>query len=131
LESIGDPDLENAVARIGIAESQENKLHRFLAGTVDESNPVALSKGSSTYTFERGGREYRITIDVETYDSKDKSITRSIRNAIQSPAFIITSTMCSAIICLLAFVSPYWSSPILGDLSDGELETLDSKYSLV
>jgi hypothetical protein len=124
-------ELDQAIAQLGIAEYQVNRLHRFLAGRLDRSNPVAFSEGSSTYTFECGGREYRITIDVDTFDTKDKSITRSFRNAIQSPAFIITSILCSAIICLLAIVSPYWSSPILGTFSDSEIEMLDGQYSLI
>ena len=126
-----DPGLENMIGRLGLAEYQVNKLRRVLDGRLDRSNPVIFSKGSSTYTFECGDREYRITIDIDTFDTKDKSITRSIRNVIQSPAFIITSTLCSAVICLLALVSPYWTSPILGSLSDEELETLDSQYSLI
>jgi hypothetical protein len=126
-----DLGLENMIGRLGVAEYQVNKLRRVLDGRLDRSNPVIFSKGSSTYTFECGDREYRITLDIDTFDTKDKSITRSIRNAIQSPAFIITSTLCSATICLLAFVSPYWTSPIPGSLSDGELETLDSQYSLI
>jgi hypothetical protein len=126
-----DPGLENMIGQLGIAEYQVNKLHCVLDGRLDRSNPVAFSKGSSTYTFECRDKEYRITIDIDIFETKDKSITRSIRNAIQSPAFIITSILCSAVICLLALVSPYWTSPILGSLSDGELETLDSQYSLI
>ena len=126
-----DPGLENTIGRLGVAEYQVNKLRRVLDGRLDRSNPVIFSKGSSTYIFECGDREYRITIDIDTFDTKDKSITRSIRNVIQSPAFIITSTLCSAVICLLALVSPYWTSPILGSLSDRELETLDSQYSRI
>jgi hypothetical protein len=126
-----DPELDNAIGQLGIAKYQENKLHRFLANRLDKSNPVALSKRSSTYTFESGGREYRITIDVDTFETKDKSIIRSFRNAVQSPAFIITSTLCLATICLLALVSPYWSSPIVGTFSDSELEILDRDYSLI
>ncbi len=126
-----DLGLENMIGRLGVAEYQVNKLRRVLDGRLDRSNPVIFSKGSSTYTFECGDREYRITLDIDTFDTKDKSITRSIRNAIQSPAFIITSTLCSAIICLLALVSPYWTSPILGSLSDREMETLESEYSLI
>ena len=126
-----DPGLENTIGRLGIAEYQVNKLRSVLDGRLDRSNPVIFSKGTSTYTFECGDREYRITIDIDTFDTKDKSIIRSIRNVIQSPAFIITSTLCSLVICLLALVSPYWTSPILGSLSDGELETLDSQYSLI
>lgn len=119
------------IGRLGIADYQVNKLHHVLDGRLDRSNPVTFLKGSSTYAFECRDREYRITIDIDTFDTKDKSITRSIRNAVQSPAFIITSTLCSAVICLLALVSPYWTSPILGNLSDSELETLDRQYSLI
>jgi hypothetical protein len=126
-----DLGLVDSIAQLEVAEYQVNKLHQFLAGKLDRSNPVAFSKGSSTFTFESGGREYKITINVDTFKTKDKSITRSIRNAIQSPAFIITSILCSAIICMLTLVSPYWSSPILGNLSDSELEMLESQYSLM
>ena len=126
-----DQELDNSIAQLGVAEYQANKLHHVLAGKLDRSNPVAFSKGSSIFTFESGGREYKITINVDTFKTKDKSITRSIRNAIQSPAFIITSTLCSAIICILALVSSYWGSPILGTLSDRELEMLESQYSLM
>ncbi len=52
-------------------------------------------------------------------------------DALKSPAFIITSSLCSAIICVLALVSLYWSSPLLGTLSDRELGTLDRQYSLI
>jgi len=126
-----EQELSNLIAQLGVAEYQVNKLHHFLAGKLDRSNPVSFSKGSATFTFESGGREYKITINVGTLKTKDKSITRSIRNAIQSPAFIITSTLCSAIICILALVSSYWGSPILGTLSDSELEMLESQYSLM
>ena len=126
-----DRDLDITIGRLGSAEYQINRLHRILNGKIDRSNPITFSKGFSSYTFECGDRVYRITIDIDTFETKDKSITRSIRNAIQSPSFIITSTLCSAIICLLALVSPYWTSPILGSLSDREMETLESQYSLI
>jgi hypothetical protein len=126
-----DRELDNSIAQLGVAEYQVNKLHHFLAGKLDSSNPVAFSKGSSTFTFESGGREYKITFNVDTFKTKDKSITRSIRNAIQSPAFIITSTLCSAIICMVALVTSYWGSPIFGTLSNSELEMLESQYSLM
>jgi hypothetical protein len=126
-----DQELNNLVAQLGVAEYQVNKLHHVLAGKLDRSNPVGFSKGSSTFTFESGGREYKITINVDTFKTKDKSIISSIRNAIQSPAFIITSTLCSAIICILALASLYWGSPILGTLSDSELEMLETQYSVM
>ena len=126
-----DLGLDNTVARLGISEYQTNRLFHFLAGRLDRSNPVSFSKGSSIHAFEHGSKEYRITIDVDTFETKHKSIMYSFINAIQSPAFIITSTLCSAIICLLAFVSPYLSSPIDGSFSERELEMLDSQYSLV
>jgi hypothetical protein len=126
-----DLDLDKTIGRLRIAEYQVNKLRRVLDGRLDKSNPVVFSKGSSAFTFKCGDREYRITIDVDTFETEDKSITRSIRNAIQSPAFIITSTLCLAIICLLALVSPHLTNPILGSFSDKELETLDNEYSLI
>jgi hypothetical protein len=127
-----DPELDNAIAQLGIAEYQVNKLRRILASRLDRSNPVAFSKGSSTYTFVSGGREYRITIEADTFEVGDRSTTtRSLRNALKSPAFIITCTLFSAIICVLALVSLYWASPVLGTLSDRELDILDRQYSLI
>jgi hypothetical protein len=127
-----DPELDNAIAQLGIAEYQVNKLRRILASRLDRSNPVAFSKGSSTYAFQSGGREYRITIEADTFEVGDRSTTtRSLRNALKSPAFIITCTLFSAIICVLALVSLYWASPILGTLSDRELDILDKQYSLI
>jgi hypothetical protein len=128
-----DPELDNAIAQLGIAEYQVNKLRRILASRLDRSNPVAFSKGSSTYAFQFGGREYRITIEADTFEVGDRptTTTRSLRNALESPAFIITCTLFSAIICVLALVSLYWASPILGTLSDRELDILDRQYSLI
>lgn len=127
-----DPELDNAIAQLGIAEYQVNKLRRILASRLDRSNPVAFSKGSSTYAFQFGGREYRITIEADTFEVGDRSTTtRSLRNALKSPAFIITCTLFSAIICVLALVSLYWASPVLGTLSDRELDILDKQYSLI
>ncbi len=126
-----DRELDNSIAHLGIAEYQVGKLSRFLAGSLDKSNPIAFMKEYSTYTFESGGREYRITINVDTFETKDRSITSSMRNAITSPAFIITSILCLAIICMVALVSPYWSLPMQTSFSDGELEMLDSQYSLM
>jgi hypothetical protein len=127
-----DPELDNAIAQLGIAEYQVNKLRRILASRLDRSNPVAFSKGSSTYAFQSGGREYRITIEADTFEVGDRSTTtRSLRNALKSPAFIITCTLFSAIICVLALVSLYWASPILGTLSDREIDILDKQYSLI
>jgi hypothetical protein len=127
-----DPEFDNAIAQLGIAEYQVNKLRRILASRLDRSNPVAFSKGSSTYAFQSGGREYRITIEADTFEVGDRSTTtRSLRNALKSPAFIITCTLFSAIICVLALVSLYWASPILGTLSDREIDILDRQYSLI
>jgi hypothetical protein len=126
-----DPELDNTIAQLGIAEYQVNKLRRFLASRLDKSNPIAFSKRSSTYAFECGGKVYRITIEADTFDIGERSTTRSFRNALKSPAFIITSTLCSAIICVLALVSLYWSSPVLGTFSDRELGMLDRQYSLI
>jgi hypothetical protein len=128
-----DPELDNAIAQLGIAEYQVNKLRRILASRLDKSNPVAFSKGSSTYAFQSGGREYRITIEADTFEVGDRptTTTRSLRNALKSPAFIITCTLFSAIICVLALVSLYWTSPILGTLSDREIDILDRQYSLI
>ena len=127
-----DPELDNTVGQLGIAEYQVNKLRRILAGRLDRSNPIAFSKGSSTYAFESGGRKYRITIETDTYDTQDRSTTtRSFRNALKSPAFIITGIVFSAIICVLTLVSLYWTSPVLGTLSERELGILDKQYSLI
>jgi hypothetical protein len=126
-----DSELDKTIAQLGITEYHENKLRRILASRLDKSNPVAYSKGSSTYAFESGGREYRITIEVDTFDIGDRSTNRSIMNALKSPAFIITSTLFSAMICVLALVNLYWTSPVLGTLSDEELGMLDEQYSLI
>jgi hypothetical protein len=126
-----DPQLDDSIGQLGIAEFQVNKLHRILASRLDRSNPLAFSKRSSTHTFESEGRVYRITVEVDAYNTAEKSITRAFGRALKSPAFIITSTLCLAIICVLAFVSPYWGSSLLGPFSDRELDTLDSQYSLI
>jgi hypothetical protein len=129
-----DPALEKTIAQLGIAEYQINKLRRILASRIDRSNPVAFSKGSSTYTFESEDREYRITIAVDTFDSGGRSTTTTIcsfRSALKSPVFIITCTLFLAIISVLALVSLYWTSPVLGTFSDRELDILDRQYSQI
>jgi hypothetical protein len=126
-----DPELDNMIAQLGIAEYQVNKLHRILGNRLDRSNPVVFSKGSSTYAFKSEGRKYRVTIEVDTFDTEERSTTPSIRNALKSPAFIITFILFSAITCVLALVSVYWSSPVFGALSDRELGILDAQYSLI
>jgi hypothetical protein len=131
-----DPELDKTIAQLGIAEYQVKKVRRILAGILDRSNPVAFSKGSSTYTFESEDRDYRITIAVDVFDSGDNSSTttttiRSFRNALKSPAFVITCTLFSAVISVLALVSLYWTSPVLGTFSDRQLDTLDRQYSQI
>jgi hypothetical protein len=126
-----DPELDKMIAQLGVAEYQVNKLRRILDNRLDRSNPVVFSKGSSTYAFKSGGRKYRITIEADTFDTEERSTTHSIRNALKSPAFIITFTLFSAITCILALVSVYWSSPVLGTLSDRQLGILDAQYSLI
>ena len=126
-----NPALDNTIGRLGIAEYQVNKLRRFLASRLDRSNPIAFSKRSSTYAFECGGKVYRITIEADTYDIGERSTTRSFGDGLKSPAFIIPSTLCSAVICVLALVNLYWTSPVLGTLSDRELGMLDMQYSLI
>ena len=115
-----DPELDNTIGRLGIAEYQVKKLRRILASRLDKSNPVVFSKGSSTYAFKSGGKVFRITIEADTFDNGKRSTTRSFGNALKSPAFIITSALCSAIICLLAIANLYWTSPVLGTFSEGE-----------
>jgi hypothetical protein len=130
-----DPELDKTIAQLGIAEYQEKKIRRILAGILDRSNPVAFSKGSSTYTFESEDRDYRITIAVDVFDSGGRSspttTIRSFRNALKSPAFVITCTLFSAVISVLALVSLYWTSPVLGTFSDRQLDTLDRQYSQI
>lgn len=126
-----DSELDNTIAQLGIAEYQENKLRRILVSRLDKSNPIAFSKRYSTYAFESGGRVFRITIEADTFDVENKSITRSFGDALKSPAFIILSTLFSAVICVLALVNLYWTSPVLGTLSDRELGMLDMQYSLI
>ena len=126
-----DPELDDNIGQLKIAEYQVNKLRRIIASRLDKTNPVAFSKRSSTHAFEFGGKVYRITIEADTFDMGDRSTTNSFRNALKSPAFIITSIMFSGIICVLALVSLYWASPVLGTLSDRELDILDRQYSLI
>jgi hypothetical protein len=128
-----DPESDNTIARLGIAEYQVNKLHRILASRLDRSNPVTFSKGSSTYSFESEDRDFRITITVDTFDVGNRSTKsiRSFRNALKSPAFIITCILFSAITSVLALVSLYWTSPVLGTFSDKEIGILDRQYSQV
>src|SRR5215203_1113824 len=99
-----DPELDDNVGELEIAEYQVNKLRRIIASRLDKTNPVAFSK---------------------------RSTTKSFRNALKSPAFIITSSMFSGIICVLAIVSLYWTFPVLGTLSDVELDRLDRQYSQI
>jgi hypothetical protein len=126
-----DPELDDTIGQLGVTEYQINKLRHILASGLDRSNPIAFLKRSSTYSFESGGREYKITTEVDTFDIGERSTTRSFMNALKSPAFIITCTLCSAIICVLALVSLYWTSPVLGTFSDRELGMLDRQYSLI
>jgi hypothetical protein len=127
-----DPELDNMIAQMGIAEYQVNKLQRILASTIDRSNPVTFSKGSSTYAFQSEGREYRVTIEADVFETGDRpKTTRSFRSVLKSPVFIITSILFSAIICILALVSLYWTSPLIGTLSDRELDRLDRQYSVI
>ena len=128
-----EPELDNTIARLGIAEHHVNKLRRILASRLDRSNPVTSSKGSSTYAFESEDRDYRITIRVDTFDVGDRSTKsiRSLRNALKSSAFVITFILFSAIISVLALVSMYWTSPVLGTLSDKEISILDRQYSQI
>lgn len=128
-----EPELDNTIARLGIAEHHVNKLRRILASRLDRSNPVTFSKGSSTYAFESEDRDYRITITVDTFDVGDRSTKsiRSFRNAVKSSAFVITCILFSAIISVLALVSLYWTSPVLGTLSDKEIGILDRQYSQI
>ena len=134
-----DPELDKTIAQLGIAEYHVKKVRRILAGILDRSNPVVFSKGSSTYTFEPEDRKYRITIAVDVFDGGGNSSTttaaaatiRSFRSALKSPAFVITCTLFSAIIGVLALASLYWTSPVLGTFSDRQLDTLDRQYSQI
>jgi hypothetical protein len=131
-----DPELDKTIAQLGIAEYQVKKVRRILAGILDRSNPVVFSKGSSTYTFESEDRDYRVTIAVDVFDGGGNSSTttttiRSFRNALKSPAFVITCTLFSTVIGVLALVSLYWTSPVLGTFSDRQLDTLDRQYSQI
>jgi hypothetical protein len=126
-----DPELDDNIGQLEIAEYQVNKLRRIIASRLDKTNPVAFSKRSSVHAFEFGGKVYRITIEADTFDIGDRSITNSFRNALKSPAFIITSSMFSGIICMLALISMYWTFPVLGTLSDSELDRLDKQYSQI
>jgi hypothetical protein len=126
-----DRELDDTVTQLGISEYHENKSRRFLAGRLDRYNPLAFSKRSSTYAFESRGREYKITIEVDTFDTGEKSTSRSLMNAMKSPPFIITSILCSATICLLALVSLYSSSSIAVTFTEKDLGMLDRQYSQI
>jgi hypothetical protein len=126
-----DPELDDNIGHLEIAEYQVDKLDRILASRLDKTNPVAFSKRSSTYAFKSGCKVYKITIESDTFDIGKRSTTHSLRNALKSPAFIITSTMFSAIICMLALVSLYWAFPVLGTLSESEIDMLDKQYSQI
>jgi hypothetical protein len=126
-----DPELDDDIGQLEIAEYQVDKLHRILASRLDKTNPVAFSKRSSTYAFKSGCKVYKITIESDTFDIGKRSTAHSLRNALKSPAFIITSTMFSAIICMLALVSLYWAFPVLGTLSDSEIDMRDKQYSQI
>ena len=126
-----DPELDDNIGQLDIAEYQVNRLRRIIASRLDKTNPVAFSKRSSIHAFEFGGKVYRITIEADTFDMGDRSTTNSIRNALKSPAFIITSCMFSGIICMLALIGMYWTFPVLGTLSDSELDRLDRQYSQI
>jgi hypothetical protein len=125
-----DPQLDDMIGQLGVAEYHVNKLRRILGSRLDRSSPIAFSKRSSTYAFESRGKVYRVTCEVDTFDIRESS-TPAFIDALKSPAFIITSILCSAIICILALVNPYWSSPVLGTFSDRELGILDRQYSLM
>jgi hypothetical protein len=126
-----DSELDNSIGELEIAEHQTKKTRRILGSRLDESNPVVFSKRSSTYAFKYNDRVYKITIEADTFDMVKRSTTRSFRNALRSPAFIITSSLCLAIICVLAFVNVYWGSPVAGTFSKKELDTLDTEYSMI
>ncbi|HJU33563.1 MAG TPA: hypothetical protein VJ695_00430, partial [Nitrososphaera sp.] len=127
-----DAELDNVIAKLGIAEYQENKLRRILASRLDKSNPVAFSKRSSMFAFRSGARVYNITVEVDTIDTGHRLKTAySISNALRSPVFIITSILFSAIICGLTFLSMYGSSPALGTFSGREVGMLDKQYALI
>jgi hypothetical protein len=130
-EDESDPEIDNMIDQLGIAEHQVNKVRRTLANRLDKSNPVVFSKSSSTYAFKSDGKIYRITIEADTFNNVKKSFTYAFRNALKSPAFIITLSLCSAIVCVLSFVNLYWASPVLGTISDKELTSLDRQYSLI
>jgi hypothetical protein len=127
-----DPELDNIIAKLGIAEYQENKLRRVIASRLDKSNPVAFSNTSSMFAFKSGARAYKITVEVDTIDAGyGLKTAHSISNALRSPVFIITSILFSAIICGLTFVSMYGASPALGTFSDKEVGMLDKQYALI
>ena len=76
-------------------------------------------------------QSYKITIESDTFDIGKRSTAHSLRNALKSPAFIITSTMFSTIICMLTIVSRIGLSTVLGTLSESEIDMLDKQYSQI
>ncbi|MDQ3836825.1 MAG: hypothetical protein M3270_07825, partial [Thermoproteota archaeon] len=104
-----DVELDNVLSKLDVAEYQEHRLYNILARRLDTSNPVAISKRSSTYAFESKIREYRITIEVDIVGTEYKSRTNihSFQNALKSPIFIIISALFSAIVCVLVLATIY------------------------
>lgn len=126
-----DPELDDMIDQLGVSEYHLNKVRRILGNRLDKSNPVGFSKTSSTYAFKSDGRVYKITIEADTFNNVKKSTSFAFRNALKSPAFIITFSLCSAIVCILAFVNLYWAPPLFGTMSNRELATVDRQYSLI
>ena len=51
-----DPELDDNIGHLEIAEYQVDKLDRILASRLDKTNPVAFSKRSSTYAFKSSSK---------------------------------------------------------------------------
>jgi hypothetical protein len=128
-----DVELDNIISKLDIGEYQEHRLSNILANKLDTSNPVAISKNSSTYTFESETREYRITIEVDIIGREHKSSTniQSFKNALRSPIFVITGALFSAIVCVLVLTTVYTPSITFTSFPDHDASTLVNHYSRV
>ena len=131
VDSEEDPELDDILSELWIAEFQEIKSRRFLASRLDKYNPVAFSKRSSTFTFKSRRKNYKVTVKVDSFSTGEKSASQSLMNALKSPPFVITTILCSATICLLALLTLYSSSSVAEIFSEKDLYMMNRHYILM
>ncbi|MDQ3847703.1 MAG: hypothetical protein M3261_01960 [Thermoproteota archaeon] len=129
----GDVQLDNVIQKLDVAEYQEDRLCNILASRLDTSNPVAIPKRSSRYSFESEAGEYLITIEVDVIGTEYKSTTNihSFENALKSPIFIITCALFSAIVCVLTVANIYAPFLLSTSFPDEDVSKLDDQYSMI